>query len=1012
MVWDENLTSAHPQRTTPRTSFENDDRSPHALHPKHPPHTPPSRGTRAAGGKGAARTRNRPALRETFSGDNARADANQRGRNRSDSHDLSWSPKNTRDSVVDNMLLSLDQLFVGDAPPASVRKNDGIYSAFNEETAYTASPHQPSLPRGRGYTFSSSMSSDYSLHAPEATSPQSIRSPRGRRSNSSSNFQSALGRIDSVRAEDEEGTKSSRGKLSDAQRAPLSDDRAVTSRPSRRKGSKGSGSSSLDFGPMMGGPRWQRAIERRSSSFDHGLNSRAVLVSEPHTVIRARIEPAPSPTFPYDNYESAPEPTIPAGPRRDHSPQPAATFPLSSIRNGTQPNQLRRKSSKRSAATLFSRHDKAVPSGTTSQTHSQYRAHTRTNSRDLPPTPSFGGASDQVFPVSDHKLSVVSSHNSSTAGKEKDKPGFFRRVFGSAKSPISNAGESPASYVPLASTRSSTRADSRNEQVPIITPTAKLSRSGNPIVPPKDNSKEMPPATLNKKSSFFRRRKKSVSADMPIPVLPLQLQSQMGQRTRLRTGERSPVSSLREVMNPYLSSSVPTHYKPGSSGLRDFNYPAVSPESLAVPNPSTTRSVPKSPRTVATTAVTDRSLAPSPERESFDIRPPDAVAPPLRPTGQESKVSSNAQTLHTHPQRNDIVSEPLSSYNTNLKPRMSPNKESVQVTPNKNHNRSQSADKDLPKLPLEPTPLPTVNKKTPDPSGLANAPTGTTSKERGETPPRISSKELSDLPKRTSSKELAPLPVRTSSKKSVDLPIRTSSKDQVEASTRTMVKQMTDAPVRTTSKDWISVGPPLTPNQIGGSSPRPSSNRSTRVWIQPTKSEEELQEAKLSLPRERITESARASDSSISEYRSASSNLHTPVIGADPESPRICAEPEPIADVPEPETVAEAPEPDTCQPTQEEAVRAKRIYDGEDEIVDKANSAAWLGDAGKDRGGVRKAYMDLFDWQNLNLLVALRDLCGRLLLKGETQQIDRILEAFSTRWCNCNPNHGFKAEGE
>ncbi len=58
------------------------------------------------------------------------------------------------------------------------------------------------------------------------------------------------------------------------------------------------------------------------------------------------------------------------------------------------------------------------------------------------------------------------------------------------------------------------------------------------------------------------------------------------------------------------------------------------------------------------------------------------------------------------------------------------------------------------------------------------------------------------------------------------------------------------------------------------------------------------------------------------------------------------------------------------------------------------------------------AYMNLFDWTNVDILSALRGLCARIALKGETQQVDRMLDAFSKRWCDCNCNHGFKASGE
>jgi Sec7-like guanine-nucleotide exchange factor len=42
----------------------------------------------------------------------------------------------------------------------------------------------------------------------------------------------------------------------------------------------------------------------------------------------------------------------------------------------------------------------------------------------------------------------------------------------------------------------------------------------------------------------------------------------------------------------------------------------------------------------------------------------------------------------------------------------------------------------------------------------------------------------------------------------------------------------------------------------------------------------------------------------------------------------------------------------------------------------------------------------------------MRDMCSKIVLKAETQQVDRILMSLSERWCESNPNHGFKAVGE
>ena len=48
-------------------------------------------------------------------------------------------------------------------------------------------------------------------------------------------------------------------------------------------------------------------------------------------------------------------------------------------------------------------------------------------------------------------------------------------------------------------------------------------------------------------------------------------------------------------------------------------------------------------------------------------------------------------------------------------------------------------------------------------------------------------------------------------------------------------------------------------------------------------------------------------------------------------------------------------------------------------------------------------YMDYFDFTGLRLDNAFRRLCGKLFLKAETQQVDRILEQFARRYWECNP---------
>ncbi|EHY55370.1 hypothetical protein HRR83_008815 [Exophiala dermatitidis] len=130
--------------------------------------------------------------------------------------------------------------------------------------------------------------------------------------------------------------------------------------------------------------------------------------------------------------------------------------------------------------------------------------------------------------------------------------------------------------------------------------------------------------------------------------------------------------------------------------------------------------------------------------------------------------------------------------------------------------------------------------------------------------------------------------------------------------------------------------------------------------------------------------------SDVSEYRSAPT---TPLVTETPEDDQ--AAPLEVAQV------ATLPDPDK--------LKAQSIFDNVDNEIDSSNAGAWLGEAGADRERIRKAYMGLFDWNGQDILDAFRDLCDRVALKGETQQMDRMVDAFAQRWCECNPNHMYKS---
>ncbi|RYP10012.1 hypothetical protein DL764_000941 [Monosporascus ibericus] len=97
------------------------------------------------------------------------------------------------------------------------------------------------------------------------------------------------------------------------------------------------------------------------------------------------------------------------------------------------------------------------------------------------------------------------------------------------------------------------------------------------------------------------------------------------------------------------------------------------------------------------------------------------------------------------------------------------------------------------------------------------------------------------------------------------------------------------------------------------------------------------------------------------------------------------------------------------EPTEDDRQKARQIFDGNEQFIQKEKAAAWMGEEGLVRQRTLRAYMDLYDFANQSVLSALRQICTRLVLRAETQQVDRILVAFSNRWCDCNPNHGFKS---
>ncbi|BGP48501.1 hypothetical protein JCM10450v2_004377 [Rhodotorula kratochvilovae] len=84
-------------------------------------------------------------------------------------------------------------------------------------------------------------------------------------------------------------------------------------------------------------------------------------------------------------------------------------------------------------------------------------------------------------------------------------------------------------------------------------------------------------------------------------------------------------------------------------------------------------------------------------------------------------------------------------------------------------------------------------------------------------------------------------------------------------------------------------------------------------------------------------------------------------------------------------------------------VLAERAWDEDESFLERRKIAEWLGSAGRVNVAALRHYIDHFDFADLRLDAAFRRLCGKLYLKAETQQVDRILEQFSRRYYDENP---------
>ncbi|KAI9231498.1 MAG: hypothetical protein BYD32DRAFT_441774 [Podila humilis] len=84
---------------------------------------------------------------------------------------------------------------------------------------------------------------------------------------------------------------------------------------------------------------------------------------------------------------------------------------------------------------------------------------------------------------------------------------------------------------------------------------------------------------------------------------------------------------------------------------------------------------------------------------------------------------------------------------------------------------------------------------------------------------------------------------------------------------------------------------------------------------------------------------------------------------------------------------------------------SKRCYREDESFLPKDEISCYLGTPKPFNRLVLIYYMTNFDFGGKRLDFAFRSLCQKLVLKGETQEVDRVLEAFAQRYVDCNPQH-------
>jgi hypothetical protein len=779
-----------------------------------------------------------------------------------DSHDLSLPARQggTRDSLMTNMLLSLDQLGAAPAPTVPIFEQPGdsypsYGGASREDRTWTGSRKQRSNTRS---SHATSQSSDFDAG-------DDGRRTRGHRSNSSaSHFQAALARVNSLRSQPTTPKKMH----------------------SRKRSDMSSASNSIDAGyaQVITTQRWAQGFGHRTASFDRG---HAQPDSNQDQQTRWQFEFSNS--FLDSEWDAAPTPTVPGGPRRTAPSTPAtAAFTIPDPPPEPRTPGLERKRSTRSRSNTLSKKDPRHGPGR----------------EVVPPMPPTIDLDSAPAPHVGYEKSKEPVHNPSAPGpaqtspqQTRERPGFFKRMFGSSKtalSPSAPDGHNSSAQFSTTSVETAEQPGSRTQHI---------ASQMKPHTPPSrdTNSSHSHHHVLQKKpSSFFRRRKRSLVEQEPPPMPDSEMAPPMPplvppislfpvRPNRLQTGpEPSPVSSLRKVMDPYLKASTPS--TPGTlSSLQ------------------------------------------SPPLQAGRAHASPGVAP-----GQEPAQGS---------QRNFSPEYELSP-KTIIRPVEEPHPELLTTELEPPRWRT-----DTPTRPPPEPPVAAAEKRNNSFLHLDDA--------HSDTDPDAASRPIEKKPSFADSPSTGLTPE-----------VRLTPQPSPSSQTRN------DGTIR--------------------------ASRKTKAHIDAPESGEDGQQGGLALPIEGARSVSRASESTGGA--GARSDV-SPLSGESPTIEVTMENGDELGTLDEPDFIV-------GDPTDDDRRKARKIFDGTEDFIQREKAAAWMGEEGLVRQRTLRAYMELYDFQHLSILDSLKLVCERLVFRAETQQVDRILVAFTSRWAECNSNHGFKAHGK